>query len=403
MSHFVVLDTETTGFNFSKTDRVVEVGAIKYNRLFEEVDRFETLINPMRDMGPQHVHGIEASWVLDAPKFDEIADSLLSFLDGALIVGHNIEFDLNFLISEFSRNGREASNLKEHSLDTLKIARSIYGANQSCKLSDLAILFDIDFNQGHAAIADAEFTAKVLQILVSSDLATSALLGESLEDLYRSPSQEQHAMPVLVQRPKLSETVNSSFITSLVEALPVSRGTSLNKLLYSDYLKRAIADGLISDSEAKDLMEIAKDIGMSIADVSELHLEVFSGITKTAWSDGHLSDFEKALIDQIAKQLGVGEIELELAKSGKGYVSESAGKILNKGDLVVLTGSMQPPKEVVATQILAFGAEVSDSLTKKTNLLVAADPNTLSGKGQKARNWGIPIVSTTQLLSELDS
>jgi DNA polymerase-3 subunit epsilon len=71
------------------------------------------------------------------------------------------------------------------------------------------------------------------------------------------------------------------------------------------------------------------------------------------------------------------------------------------GDVVVLTGNMQPPKEQVANRIVAYGAEVAESLTKKTNLLVAADPNTLSGKGQKARKLGIPIVSTSQLLAEL--
>jgi DNA polymerase-3 subunit epsilon len=206
-----------------------------------------------------------------------------------------------------------------------------------------------------------------------------------------------------VQRPRLSDSLNASLVTSLVEALPATSGTNADKSIYVEYLLRAIGDGVITDSEAQDLMTIALEIGLSIADVSELHLEVFSGMSALAWTDGRLSDFEKSLIDQVAKQLGVGEIELERAKTGKGYFANSGSSVLRKGDLVVLTGTMQPPKEQVAKQIEAFGAQVADSLTKKTNLLVAADPNTLSGKGQKARTWGIPIVSTSQLLSELEA
>ena len=402
MTYIVVIDTETTGFNFSKTDRVVEVAAIKYDRLFQEVDRFETLVNPMRDLGAQHVHGIDAAWVMSAPMFDDVADDLLSFLNGSVLVGHNIDFDLNFLCAEFARSGRAIPAFSGHSIDTLRISRSIYGSGQSCKLTDLAVLFALDHKDAHAALADVQVTAQVLQVLISNDLSTSALMSEALENPFIHESAPIDTSSVRVTRPKLVNGVNSSFITALVEALPLERAKGVNQLLYVDYLKRAISDGVISEIEAQDLMTIASDIGLSIADITEVHHEVFAGMTALAWADGHLSEFEKSLIDQVARQLGVGEIELEKAKSGKGYSNKSKS-FLSVGDVVVLTGNMQPPKEQVANRIVAYGAEVAESLTKKTNLLVAADPNTLSGKGQKARKLGIPIVSTSQLLAELDN
>jgi|688.fasta_scaffold299210_2 DNA polymerase-3 subunit epsilon len=402
MSHIVVLDTETTGFNYSKTDRVIEIAAVKYDKFFQEVDRFETLVNPMRDLGAQHIHGIDAAWVIDAPLFADVADELLAFMNGAVLVGHNIDFDLNFISAELSRAGRVVPDFAEHSIDTLRIARSIYGSGQSCKLTDLAVLFSLDHTNAHAALADVQVTAQVLQVLIANDLSTNALLSEALENPFVLDSQAIDISCVRATRPKLMTEVNSTFITSLVDALPLTSANGVSKLLYVDYLKRAILDGVISEGEAQDLMTIASDIGLSISDIADVHHEVFAGITAMAWSDGRLSDFERSMIDQVARQLGVGEIELEKAKSGKGYTNKS-DRVLSVGDVVVLTGTMQPPKEQVAIRIVAYGAQVADTLTKKTNLLVAADPNTLSGKGQKARKMGIPIVSTSQLLDELEA
>lgn len=402
MKTIVVLDTETTGFNYSKTDRLVEIAAVKLDSDFQELARFETLLNPMRDLGPQHIHGIDASWVIHAPKFPDVADHLLDFMNGSVLVGHNVTFDLNFIHAEILRSGRAAIDLAAHSLDTLRLSKSIFGNFQSCKLSDLAVLLEIQHSSAHAAMSDVFATAHLLQALVARDVSTKSLLADALLDPFRVDLRSVDSRSPLVQRPKLSDSVNLSFISSLVKALPATSSTSADKSIYVEYLQRAIADGEIDDDEAQDLMSIAREIGLSIADVADLHLEVFSEMSALAWSDGRLSDFEKSQIDQVAKQLGVGEIELERARSGKGYISNSGASFLRKGDLVVLTGAMQPPKDLVAQQIEAFGAQVADSLTKKTNLLVAADPNTLSGKGQKARSWGIPIVSTSQLLSELE-
>lgn len=402
MSNIVVIDTETTGFNYSKTDRVIEIAALKYNENFEEVDRFETLLNPSRDLGAQHIHGVDAAWVLDAPKFNDIAEDFLHFVNGSVLVGHNLEFDLNFLAAELGRIGKHAPNFSEHSLDTLRLARSIFGSGQSCKLSDLAALLSFEHREVHSALGDVLATAQLLQNLVSQDLSTSALLSEALTKPLIIELPKLNVVCPRLTRPRLDSQVNSSFITGLVEALPLGGGQGINAVVYIEYLRRAIADAVIDEAEAGDLMAIALDIGLSISDISNIHLEVFSGVTSIAWSDGHLSDFEKSLIDQVARQLGVGEIELEKAKSGKGYL-EKSDNLLRQGDVVVLTGTMQPPKDQVAGQIVAFGAEVADSLTKKTNLLVAADPNTLSGKGQRARQLGIPIVSTAQLLRELNA
>jgi DNA polymerase-3 subunit epsilon len=403
MSNIIVLDTETTGFNFSKTDRIVEIAAIKYNQSFDELGRFETLLNPRRDLGAQHVHGIEAAWVLNAPQFADVCDELLTFMDNSIIIGHNIEFDLNFLKAELKRIGRLEPNFEGHYLDTLKISQSLFGPSQACKLSDLAVLLDLETYELHAAVGDVLTTVQLMRELVARDVVVSALLNQALDNPLSIDAAKNEIPIVLVTRPRISNETNVGFILSLVDALPSITPNSADRSSYLEYLRRAIADGVITNDEAEELLQIAQDIGLSLEDIAELHKQVFSGITMAAWADGQLSEFEKGLIEQVARQLGVGDLELEAAKSGKGFTTAKQAKLLNPGDVVVLTGTMEPPKVEVARRIIQFGAEVSETLTKKATLLVAADPNTLSGKGQKARRWGIPIVSTAQLLSDLQA
>lgn len=403
MSSIIVLDTETTGFSFSGNDRIVEIAAIKYNLAFEELGRFETLLNPRRDLGAQHVHGIEAAWILNAPEFADVCDELLAFLDNSIIIGHNVEFDLNFLKAEFRRSGRLEPEFEGHYLDTLRISKSVFGISQACKLSDLAALLGFETFGFHAALADVQSTSLLIQELVARDVVVSALLNEAAENPLLVPNNQNEVSTVLVTRPRLAADINFGFILSLVDGLPSDSVNSADRSSYLEYLRRAIADGFITNNEAEELLQIAQGIGLSLEDISEVHKEVFTGITAAAWADGELSEFEKGLISQVARQLGVGELELEAAKSGKGYASAKSGQLLNLGDIVVLTGTMHPPKSEVARLIVEFGAVVSDTLTKKASLLVAADPNTLSGKGQKARSWGIPIVSTAQLLSALQA
>lgn len=90
---FCVIDVETTGFSPRLGDRVVEVAAVRMSRNGAVLDEWSTLVNPGRDVGAIHVHGITAGEVLDAPTFREVAGDLVERLDGAVFVAHNLRFD----------------------------------------------------------------------------------------------------------------------------------------------------------------------------------------------------------------------------------------------------------------------------------------------------------------------
>ena len=98
----VVIDTETTGFG--QTDRIVEIAAITLDPVtWEPMDEYDTLVNPERDIGARHIHGITASMVDTAPTFSEIIAALARRLHGATLVAHNIPFDARMLGYEFDR------------------------------------------------------------------------------------------------------------------------------------------------------------------------------------------------------------------------------------------------------------------------------------------------------------
>ena len=81
---FAVVDVETTGVYNS--DRIVEVAVVTISPNGRVVDEWDTLVNPLRDVGPTHIHGITASMVTAAPTFDEVSGALAERLNGAVLV-----------------------------------------------------------------------------------------------------------------------------------------------------------------------------------------------------------------------------------------------------------------------------------------------------------------------------
>ncbi len=95
----IVFDTETTGLDPYKGDRLVEIGCVELVNRFPTGRTFHRYINPERDM-PQEafaVHGLSSDFLKDKPLFAGIADELLVFIGDAALVAHNASFDLSFL------------------------------------------------------------------------------------------------------------------------------------------------------------------------------------------------------------------------------------------------------------------------------------------------------------------
>ena len=165
-TEFVVFDVETTGLSPQGGDRIVEIAALKIKNL-EPVARFHSLVDPQREISPGafEVNGI-TPWMLNGkPKAGEILPDFLEFIGGFPLVGHNIAFDLSFLIYELSLLGLKPRE-DIVSIDTIPIARALLPGLRRYPLWFVARSLGITQEQEHRAAADVELTFKVLCALV---------------------------------------------------------------------------------------------------------------------------------------------------------------------------------------------------------------------------------------------
>ncbi|MEM7692060.1 MAG: exonuclease domain-containing protein, partial [Pseudomonadota bacterium] len=159
---YVVVDVETTGGRGDQ-HRVTEIGAVKILN-GKIVDRFQTLLNPQRRI-PSNITrltGISPDMVADAPIFADVADEFAAFLDGAIFVAHNVEFDYRFIGQEFRRLGRFFRMPK---LCTCASMRKLYPGHKSYSLANLTSAYDIPLKTHHRALCDAEAAAHLLLMI----------------------------------------------------------------------------------------------------------------------------------------------------------------------------------------------------------------------------------------------
>lgn len=166
MQRIVTLDTETTGLDWKRGDRVIEIGAVEIVGRQITGRHFHEFLNPEReiDAGAVAVHGITAEMLADKPKFAEVAPALLEFVRDAVVVIHNASFDLGFLNAELQRMGLETTieSVAAEIVDTLKLAKT-NDPTKRASLDALCERYGID-NQHrtlHGALLDAELLAEV--------------------------------------------------------------------------------------------------------------------------------------------------------------------------------------------------------------------------------------------------
>lgn len=159
----IVLDTETTGLDPIKGDRLIEIGCVElYNRI-PTGREFHKYINPGRDVPyeAQAVHGITTDFLKDKPLFGSIVDSLLDFIAEDMLVIHNAIFDIGFLNAELERTQKNPIQMSRV-VDTLALARRKYPGGPNT-LDALCKRYSVDnsHREKHGALKDSLLLAQV--------------------------------------------------------------------------------------------------------------------------------------------------------------------------------------------------------------------------------------------------
>lgn len=164
----IALDTETTGFEPSEGDRIVEIGAVELFNHMPTGKVYHQYINPQRSMpqGAFEVHGLGDSFLADKPLFAAIADDFLDFIGDAKLVIHNAAFDMKFLNAELGWLSKTLLPM-DQAIDTLTIARKKFPGSPA-SLDALCRRFGVDNSarEKHGALLDSEILAEVYLELI---------------------------------------------------------------------------------------------------------------------------------------------------------------------------------------------------------------------------------------------
>ena len=177
----IVLDTETTGLDPLRGDRLVEIGCVEIFNRMPTGQTYHVYINPERDMPAEAfaVHGLSAEFLSTKPLFHEVVDPFLEFIGDAPLVIHNASFDVGFINAELDRVKRQPI-LRERLVDTLLLARRKH-PGVSNRLDDLCSRYAIDNSRRtkHGALLDSELLAEVYIDLIGARQSQLILASET--------------------------------------------------------------------------------------------------------------------------------------------------------------------------------------------------------------------------------
>lgn len=157
--NYIVFDIETTGLN-SAFNEIIEISAIKV-RNDKVVDEFSMLVKPQGKIGSfiTNLTGITNEMVSDAPSIDKVLIDFLEFIEDDILIGHNVNFDINFVYDNMVRLGY--GTLNNDFVDNLRIARKVLTELDHHRLGDLAEYYLIDSTGAHRGLKDSYMTYEI--------------------------------------------------------------------------------------------------------------------------------------------------------------------------------------------------------------------------------------------------
>ena len=198
----IFLDTETTGLSPENGDRIVEIGCVELVNRKLTGNNLHFYLNPERDSHEDalKVHGISNEFLKDKPKFGEIADELLEYLQGADVLIHNAPFDVGFINKELELQKRPPIKTYVNSVaDTLAMAKDMFPGKRN-SLDALCDRLGVD-NSGrtlHGALLDAELLADVYIYMTRGQDALLIEVEDSSDSKKRADAIDMQSLKLTV-------------------------------------------------------------------------------------------------------------------------------------------------------------------------------------------------------------
>lgn len=363
---YAVIDIETTGLDPAR-DCIIELAAIKVeNNIIS--DTFSTLVNPgvQVDSFITNLTGITNEELSSAPDLTVALSNFYNFIGDLVLIGHNVNFDINFLYDNMERNLHKF--LDNNFVDTMRLSKKYFKSAPSYKLIELAHFLDITVDNSHRALDDCVTTNNLYQKLYEASLKPSEI--------------EQ----------------------SLLETLTFDKSNPF-------YNKRIAVKGLPQLYSYAFMKEVSSKCSASMSDIFYRSCDyiIFSKYTYQRYKRGEVSEkFEKAKMlsdsgtliilseEEWCKMLG-----LPIPQVAKSHPSLSAKDVTTSRTdfdethplyekLCVFTGTLERmPRKDAMQKVVDLGGYVGNSVTKKTNYLILGNndycPLIKDGKSSKQK------------------
>lgn len=360
---YIVIDLETTGFDPNK-DRILEIGALKVDNS-EVIDSFDSFVQT--DNIPDYITeltGITSEDTKSAPTIQDIMYKFYNFIGDNVLVGHNVNFDINFLYDNlYQITGKYLSN---NFVDTLRITRRQYKGLPSYKLSRLSHEFDLKCDSFHRALSDCYVTKQLYELLAShADLQTSRQ-KEILSSI--EPNESLKGKRICLKcTPQFD---NFSFIKQV---------TNINSAIISEIFYKT-SDYLV----------------LNTYQYSRYKNKEYNEIFDTMLVKANLLE-QQGTLTVLSETMFYDLLHIPLPLSAKKHISDIKSTVSEFDEThpffqktCVFTGALEKITRKEAMQIIVnTGGFIANSVTKKTNFLILGNnsycPTIKDGKSTKQK------------------
>ncbi len=218
----LIMDTETTGLDPLKGDRIIEVGIVEMIGRKFTGEKLHVYINPQRGMDEEviRIHGISEAFLTDKPTFDQVAQSLYDFMDGAEVIAHNASFDMNFLNMEFAKVGMNDFAERVKVTDSLVMAKQQYpGQKNTLDALVRRLAVGKQDRTFHGALLDSEILAEVYLAMTGGQV-TLGIEDDTQADGGHTAHASFASLAALLLESSTDERASQSWYASLAEDYP---------------------------------------------------------------------------------------------------------------------------------------------------------------------------------------
>ena len=354
----VFVAVHATGID--RTDRIIEI-ALVVDRGGGDLAEYSTLINPLRDIG-RGTHGITASDVELAPDFTTAWPWLARRMDGCTVVAHGLPLTQTMIEREAEASGHKV---------------------------DLGLGVDLTAHHPGGLVAAARAAGLSLPVA-----PTAVDLAHLTRQLYALVNPDD--LPTTVAYRAGSAADRIGWITPRTPQPPANLGDS--PYAYADMVAAILVADLDDHTATTAITDAATVTGIDAATATAMDTYLLEALLAAADRDHVTSDAERARLHRTATLLGLPVPDLEATAPNLGRVLTAGVRACFTGSATDLDGA---PIDRSELQALAeqHGITSVPSVTKKTEVVVAADATSMSGKAKKARDYGIPVISVTDFLT----